>query len=52
MVRTNLYLKVEIAHEEDENLERLIEDIARQIRKVYGVTSVEVSSSVSRAEAG
>ena len=48
MARTDLYLKVEIDIDEGENLERLAAEICRQIRKVYGVRSAELSNIVER----
>jgi hypothetical protein len=50
MAWTDLYFKVELEHEEEERLERVIGEICRQVRKVYGVRSVEYSHSVSRTE--
>lgn len=44
MQRTNLFFKVEIEHQDQEKPERLGDEICRQIRKVYGVRSAELSS--------
>jgi len=44
MDRTNLFLKVEIEHDKEEEPERLGNDICRQIMKIYGVRSAELSS--------
>jgi hypothetical protein len=41
---TNLFIKVEIEHDEEENPRKLGAEICRQIQKVYGVRSAEVSS--------
>jgi hypothetical protein len=41
---TNLFIKVEIEHDEEENPRKLGAEICRQILKVYGVRSAEVSS--------
>jgi hypothetical protein len=41
---TNLFIKVEIEHDEDEAPERLGREICRQVLKIYGVRSAEVSS--------
>jgi hypothetical protein len=49
MQRTNLFIKVEIEHEEEDQPERLGDDLCRQILKVYGVRSAELSS-FTRAE--
>ena len=48
MARTDVYLKVEIEIDDKEQPERLATEICRQIRKVYGVRSAEVSSIVER----
>ncbi len=50
MPRTDLFIKIEIEHEEDEPPERLAAEICRRIRKVYGVRSAELSSVVTRPE--
>lgn len=44
MTVTNLFIKVEIEHDEDEAPERLGREICRQVLKIYGVRSAEVSS--------
>lgn len=44
MNRTNLFFKVEIEHDEKETPERLGDEIARQLMKIYGVRSAEMSS--------
>ena len=48
MQRAAIYLKVEVDHDEKEQPERLASEICRQVRKVYGVRSAEVSSIVER----
>jgi hypothetical protein len=50
MPRTDLFIKVEIEHEEGEPPERLAGEICRRILKVYGVRSAELSSAVPHAE--
>ena len=50
MPRTDLFIKVEIEHEENEPPERLAAEICRRIQKVYGVRSAELSSAVARQE--
>jgi hypothetical protein len=47
MARTDLYFKVELEHRDDDKLERTVEEIARQIRKVHGVRRVEFSHAIS-----
>lgn len=49
MARTLLYFKVDVEHEEDENLDRLVAEIERQIGRIYVVRSVEFTNSVSRS---
>jgi len=44
MHRTNLFFKVEIEHDEEEQPERLGNEICRQLLKVYGVRSAELAS--------
>jgi hypothetical protein len=44
MSRTNLFLKVEIEHDEDERPERLGEELCRKLQKLYGVRKAELSS--------
>lgn len=48
MPRTYLYFKVEL-DQADEQLDRAVEEIARQIRKVHGVRRVEFSHAISPA---
>ncbi len=51
MACSDLFLKIEIEHGEDENPERLAEEICRAIqRKIYGVRSAELSSYVTHRE--
>jgi len=44
MARSNLFLKVEIEHDNDEPPERRGEELCRQLMKFYGVLSAELSS--------
>ncbi len=48
MVRTDVYLKVELVLDEHEPVERVTAEICRQIRKLHGVRQAEVSSTVER----
>jgi hypothetical protein len=48
--RTHLHIKVEIEHGDDEKPEKLAAEICRQVLKVYGVRSCEVSSMVAEAD--
>ena len=50
LVRTHLFFKVEVEHDEEENPEKIGEEIARQLRKVYVVREVELSSVVTQPE--
>ena len=50
MARTDLYLKVELDHGDDEKPEKLAAEICRALRKMYGVRSAEVSNTVPRSE--
>jgi hypothetical protein len=48
---SDLFLKIEIEHDDDENPERLADEICRTIqRKIYGVRSAELSSYVTHRE--
>ena len=44
MAVTNLFIKVEIEHDQDENPRKLGAEICRQVLKVYGVRAAELSS--------
>lgn len=44
MAHTNLFLKVEVEHEDGDKPEQLGAAICRQILKIYGVRSAELSS--------
>jgi hypothetical protein len=50
MPRTDLYLKVELDLDKDEKPDRVASEICRLIRRVYGVRSAEVSSTVGKDE--
>jgi len=50
MLRTDLYLKVVIDHDEDDTPETLASEICRQIAKTYGVRSAELSNFVIRPQ--
>ena len=47
MKRVDLFIKVEVDVEEDEKLERVANEICRQIEKIYVVRSAELSSSMT-----
>ena len=48
MQRVDLYIKVTVDLEEDENPERVAGEICRQIEKIYVVRSAELSSLATR----
>jgi len=50
MRRTDLYLKIELEHAEDEQPQRLAAEICRRVERLYGVRAVELSNLVSHAE--
>ena len=47
MKRVDLFIKVEVDIEEEEKLERVANEICRQIEKIYVVRSAELSSSMT-----
>ena len=48
MPRTDVYIKVELDLDQHEKPERVAAEICRTIRKIYGVRSAEVSSTVEK----
>jgi hypothetical protein len=48
MPRTDLYLKVVIDHEAEDEPQRLGAEICRQIEKVYGVRTAELTNYLTR----
>jgi hypothetical protein len=48
MARTDVYLKVELDLDEKEQPERVASEICRQIRKLYGVRTAEISHMVPK----
>jgi hypothetical protein len=42
MSRTNLFFKVEVEHDCEDNPQRLGEEISRRLLKLYGVRRVEL----------
>jgi hypothetical protein len=47
---TNLFFKVELEHDEEENPERVAGEIRRQLLRFYGVREVELSNIVTIEE--
>ena len=50
MSRTNLFFKVEVEHDPEETPERIAGEIRRQLMKLYGVRSAELSSYTVEAD--
>lgn len=50
MSRTNLFFKVQVEHDADENPERMGDEIRRHLKKLYGVVDVELSSVTTSEE--
>ena len=48
MKRVDLYIKVTVDLDEEEDPERVAGEIVRQLEKIYVVRSAELSSSVPR----
>lgn len=48
MKRVDLYIKVTVEVDEEEKPERIAGEICRQMEKLYGVRSAELSNIVSR----
>jgi hypothetical protein len=44
MHRTNLFFKVVVEHDDEDQPERLGREICRQLMKVYGVRTAELAS--------
>ena len=47
MSRSNLFFKVEVEHDCDEEPERIGEEIRRNLLRLYGVRDVELSNFTS-----
>ncbi len=47
---TNLFFKVELEHDADENPERVAGEIRRQLLRFYGVRDVEISNIATMDE--
>ena len=50
MARTDLYLKVVVDHDAHERPEQRAAELCRQLMKIYGVRSAELTHCVSRSE--
>ena len=47
MIRTQLYLKIEFEHNESKESQKIATEIARTVRRLYGVRAVEIQNSMS-----
>ncbi len=50
MQRTDVYLKVELIHADDEDAAAIAKEICRQVKKLYAVRAAEVQSLHARSE--
>lgn len=50
MPRTDIYLKVEVDHDRDENPETLASELVRQLKKLYVVRTAEMTNFVPKGE--
>jgi hypothetical protein len=48
MPRSDLYIKVVIDHDAEDNPQKLAAEVCRQVEKVYGVRSAELTNYVTR----
>jgi hypothetical protein len=48
MARTDLYIKVVIDHDEDDTPQKLGDEVCRQVSKVYGVRTAELTNYLTR----
>lgn len=44
MSRSNLFIKIEVEHDSDEQPQKIGEEICRKLLKLYGVRDAELSS--------
>ncbi|MCL4402601.1 MAG: hypothetical protein M1436_08075 [Acidobacteria bacterium] len=44
MSRSNIFLKLEVEHDEEDSPQKIGEEICRRLMKIYGVRSAEISS--------
>jgi len=50
MRRTDVYLKIEIEHADEEQPQKIASEICRRVEKLYGVRGVEVSNLVTHGD--
>jgi hypothetical protein len=48
MLRTDVYLKVELELEDKESPDKLAAEICRHLQRIYGVRAAEVSNIVAK----
>jgi hypothetical protein len=48
MPRSDLYIKVVIDHDAEDNPQKLAAEVCRQVEKVYGVRSAELTNYLTR----
>ncbi len=49
-MQTNIFIKVEVEHDQAETPEQIAGRICRQIAKVYGVRSAELQNFIKRED--
>jgi hypothetical protein len=47
VIRTQLYLKVEYDHDDNRDGQRLAQEIARAVKRIYSVRTVEIQNTIS-----
>lgn len=47
VIRTKLYLRVDLEHEDSREGQKLSGEVARAVRKIYGVREVEITHTQS-----
>ncbi len=49
-MQSDLYIKIEVEHDETERAEALADEICRRLLKLHGVRNAELSSYVTHTE--
>lgn len=47
MIRTQLYLKVEYDHDDQRDGQKLAQEIAKAVKRIYSVRTVEIQNTIS-----
>jgi hypothetical protein len=47
VIRTQLFLKVEFDHEDPRDAQKIAQEIARAVKRTYGVRLAEISNLIS-----